>query len=32
MKHIFKLLGDGGGGGGGVMSSIGHLKHHIVFF
>ena len=30
MKHIFKLLGDGGEGG--VVSSIGHLKHHIVFF
>ena len=32
IKHIFKLVGDGGEGGGGVVSSIGHLKHHIVFF
>ena len=31
MKNIFKLVGDGGGGGG-VVSSIGHLKYHIVFF
>ena len=31
MKHIFKLVGDGGEGGG-IVSSIGHLKHHIVFF
>lgn len=25
-------IGGGWGGGGGIVSSIGHLKHHIVFF